>query len=165
MILLKKHTLQSFPLFLLCLCTGCALLPPNATQSAAVIIEDTNQSVLQVLQQVQRIANAPGDEQRHEVTAAQQAFQRDKSPLHRLKLGLLLALPNIAGNDEGRAMTLLESLHAHANASVRGLAALTTEQLTERQRQGKKIKALQDQLDELKAMERSLIERSSTQKK
>jgi len=165
MILLKKHSLQSFPILLLCLCTGCSLLPSNATQSAATVAEDLNQSVLQALQQVQRIANAPVEEQRHEVAAAQQAFQRDKSPLRRLQLGLLLAQPNIAGNDEGRALTLLESLHAHSNASVRALAAMTTEQLAERQRHGKKIKALQDQLDELKAMERSLIERSSTQKK
>jgi len=148
-------------IFALALLAGCNTLSGPANGQ----IEESNTWVLEALNRVQRIANAGAEEQRHEMTLAQQAFARDKSVASRLQLGLLLAMPNIAGNDENRALSTLEPLMAHPHPAVRALAAMTSEQIQERLRLGKKAKGLQDQLEELKNMERSLIERSAPRKK
>ncbi|TAK92497.1 MAG: hypothetical protein EPO06_01460 [Burkholderiaceae bacterium] len=144
---------------------GCALSPPSATPAAISAIDDDNQIVLSVLQQIQRVINASPEDQRRELTNAQQVFQRDKSTRTRLQLAVLLAQPSLTGNDDVRALALLEPLRNHANTSLRGLVTLVVEQANERQRLGRKAKTLEDQLDELKAMERSLIERSTPAKK
>lgn len=151
---LRCILLLSFFLFL----TACNMLPPN---SVATQKELANQLALDALSNTQRILNAPIEEQRREITQLQQAFQREKSVSNRLQLGLLLAMPTLPNNDDARALTLLEPLGSHPHPAVRSLANLVNEQIQERQRLEKKSHALLEQLEELKAMERSLIERSA----
>lgn len=138
--------------------TGCAESPQIA---ANMQIESTGQIVLDVLGATQRIINASSDEQRRELLQAQQAFQREKNLAHRLQLGVLLSMPNLPGKDDVRALSTLEPLLSHTHPAVRSLANLVSEHILERQRAERKIRVLQDQLEELKAMERSLIERST----
>ena len=137
---------------------GCADAPQIA---ATTQIENTGQIVLDVLAAAQRVVNAPSDEQRRELAQAQQAFQREKTLTHRLQLGLLSSMPNLPGKDDARALSTLEPLLTHPHPAVRSLASVISEQIQERQRYERKARVLQDQLEELKAMERSLIERST----
>lgn len=140
--------------------SGCAETPPAVVVPVAQM-EIPGQIVLEVLSTTQRISNAPSEEQRRELSQAQQVFQREKTLQHRLQLSVLLATPNLPGRDDARALNLLEPLLTHPHAAVRSLASLISEQILERQRFERKARTLQEQLEELKAMERSLIERST----
>jgi hypothetical protein len=116
---------------------------------------------------VQNVSAMPADDQRRELSGANQAFGRESSPLARLKLAMLLCLPGTVIADDGRALSLLEPMAAGtagpagANAgALRRFAGLLHAQVGERVREQKRSAQLREQLDALKAMERSLMERS-----
>jgi hypothetical protein len=114
----------------------------------------------------QNVAAMAADDQRRELSGANQAFGREPSPLARLRLALLLCLPGTAIADDSRALGLLEPMaagtagSAGANAGpLRRFAGLLHAQVGERVREQKRSAQLQQQLDALKAMERNLLER------
>lgn len=115
--------------------------------------------VLDILAQAQRVAAAPSDEQKRELAGAQQAYSRERSLPNRLRLGVLLALPVPALEDESRALALLEPVVSHGGP-VGQLAGLLCGQLNDRLKESRRSQQLKDQLDELKAIERQLIDRS-----
>lgn len=139
-----------FCLTVLCL-SACSHLPLPSGM-------DENRLVLDTLAQAQRVAQASAEEQRRELTSAQQAFNRDKGTANRLRLGVLLSLPQ-SGGDEGRALGVLEPLASSGNGPAGQFAALISAQLTERQRVDRRGQQWKEQLDQLKNIERQLIER------
>ena len=76
---------------------------------------------------------------------------------------MLYALPSSAIQDDARALTLLEASDPAPAGAVAQIAQLVAAQVRDRQRQmqeeQRKGDALRQQLDALKAIERSILER------
>jgi len=68
-------------------------------------------------------------------------------------------VPNTAFYDEPRALDLLDPVARNGDPRLSGLAALLVSQIQERRRLDATAQALQQKLDALKSLERSLIER------
>lgn len=150
-----KHLRSPALIFALAL-AGCSHLPLGGEDAW----------VIDALGYAQQVAARPAEAQRREVQAAQQAFARDKNTSSRLRLALLLSQPNLAGHDEGRAAALLEPLASGSgDGSARALASLLLTQINERQKGERQSRQMKDQLDELRSIERSLIERERPRKK
>jgi hypothetical protein len=138
--------------------------PPVIVQQApepTVKINEEAEEALAILNDLQKLVVASADEQKRELTAASQAVSRQRSDVARLTLGMLQSLP-ANGSDEVRAMSTLEPL-LRVNGPVRAAAIVILAQLGERQRslreEKKRAEDLQQKLDALKALERSLLGR------
>jgi len=125
-------------------------------------INEEAEEALAVLSDLQKLALAGPDEQKRELAAATQALARQKSDAVRLKLGMLQSLP-AGGGDEARALATLDPVLRQGNGPTRMVAAVLVAQLSERQRVVREEKRrsddLQQKLDALKALERSLLGR------
>jgi hypothetical protein len=128
-----------------------APVPPSAE------IEESRQAA-EILASAQRVAALGADDQRKELGAATQAFNRDRSNYSRVKLGTLYALPGAAIQDDARALSLLEPVAGGAGA-LKALAGVVHAQVSERVKVQKRADQLKEQLDQLRAVERSIIER------
>lgn len=128
-----------------------APIPPSAEAEEA-------RQAAEILAGNQRVAALGPDEQRKELGAATQAFNRDRSNYSRVKLGLLYALPGAAIQDDARALSLLEPVAGGAGV-LRALAGVVHAQVAERAKAQKRADQLKEQLDQLRAVERSIIER------
>jgi hypothetical protein len=128
--------------------------PPKVNEEA--------EEALAVLADLQKLALAGPDEQKRELAAATQAVARQKSDAARLKLGMLQSLP-AGGGDDARALATLDPVLRQGNGPTRMVAAVLMVQLSERQRavreEKRKVEDLQQKLDALKALERSLLGR------
>jgi hypothetical protein len=112
----------------------------------------------------QAAARKPADEQRRELAAATDSFNRERSPAARLRLALLLAQPGSAINDDARALALLEP-YAAANpngGALVQLGSLLQAQVADRIREQKRAQQLKEQIDALRAVDRNLMERGQT---
>lgn len=125
-------------------------------------VNEEAEEALAVLVDLQKLALASPDEQKRELAAATQALARQKSDATRLRLGMLQSLP-AGGADEARALATLDPVVKQGNGPTRMVAAVLIAQLTERQRalreEKRKADDLQQKLDALKALERSLLGR------
>jgi hypothetical protein len=119
--------------------------------------EESRQAA-EILASAQRVAGLGAEEQRKELGAATQAFNRDRSNYSRVKLGMLHALPGAAIQDDARALSLLEPVAGGAGA-LKALAGVVYAQVSERVKAQKRADQLKEQLDQLRAVERSIIER------
>ena len=132
---------------------------PPAPEAARV--NEEAEEALALLVDLQRLVLANADEQKRELSVAAQAVTRQKSEVARLRLGMLQSMP-ANGSDESRAINTLEPL-LKGSGSVRAVAILLLAQLNERQRtlrdEKKRAEDLQQKLDALKALERSLLGR------
>ena len=131
-------------------------LPEDQEQSLALLLEMT------------RAASASTDDLRKEFSGAQNAFNKDKSSLNRLRFVWLSALLGPAAGDDARLSGLLEPLIAKTGGlalthPLRPVAELILTQIAERTRQvreeQKRADALQQKLDALKAIEKQLLDR------
>ena len=131
-------------------------LPEDQEQSLALLLEMT------------RAASASADDLRKEFTGAQNAFNKDKSSVNRLRFAWLSALLGPAAGDDARLSGLLEPLVAKTGGlalthPLRPVAELILTQISERTRQvreeQKRADALQQKLDALKAIEKQLLDR------
>ena len=131
------------------------LEPPKVNEEA--------EEALALLTDLQKLVLASADEQRRELVAATQALARQKSDAVRLRLGMLQSLPAAGGGDEGRALATLEPILKQGSGPTRMVAAVLVAQLGERQRavreEKKRAEDLQQKLDALRALERSLLGR------
>lgn len=120
------------------------------------------EEALALLVDLQKLVLASADEQKRELAAATQALGRQKSDAVRLRLGMLQSLP-AAGGDDARALTTLEPIVKQGSGPTRMVASVLIAQLGERQRavreEKKRAEDLQQKLDALKALERSLLGR------
>lgn len=110
----------------------------------------------------------PGADLNREHEEVKRALARSNSDFSRMRLALLLSLPGASFRDDGRALGLLEPLLAAgaADNETRALARLLHVQISERRRveerlkdEQRKTEGLQQKLDALKSIEKSLLER------
>lgn len=93
----------------------------------------------------------------HEI--ARNAYARERTDFNRVRLAMLLGLPNTELNNDGRALELLEPVAKSEDGEFSALAALLVGQLHERKRLDANAQDLQKKLDALKSLERSMMER------
>jgi hypothetical protein len=140
-----------------------AAAPPPAPASVPPATAPTpeaeeSRQAAEILAGAQRVALLSADEQRKELGGATQAFNRDRSNFSRIRLGVLYALPGAAIQDDARALSLLEPV-AGGPGALKGLAGLVHAQVAERVKLQKRADQFREQLDQLRAVERSIIER------
>ena len=104
---------------------------------------------------------------------ARQSLVLTKNSVNRLRVALLLSLPNTAFHDNGTALTLTNEVlrdTKSTNTSLRGLASLLNTSLNEQQKiaedaaqklkdEQKRADSLQEKVDAIKKMEKNLIRR------
>jgi hypothetical protein len=108
----------------------------------------------------QHIRKLSGPEASREYEEARQAYARGRTDFNRVRLALILSLPGTSFNDDARALGLLDTVAKHEGGRLQGLAALLGANLREQQRLSASAQALQQKLDALKTLERSMIERN-----
>ena len=128
-----------------------------------------------LLTEFERLRRLPAAEIAREQEAARQLFNQTRSDNARVRLAMTMTVPGIGGNDEGRALDLLDPLVKNPTAPLHGLAFLMAAYLQEQRRlatqvhglqqnaQGlqQNVQALQQKLDALRTLERSLSEREA----
>lgn len=141
--------------------------PPLAAPEPIKLPEDQEQS-LSLLQELARTSSSNGDELRKEYATAQATFNKEKTQVNRLRFAWYSALLGPAQGDDVRLSGLLEPLVAKiggfgATHPLRPIAELLLAQINERVRQvqvqTKKVDELQKKLDDLKAIEKQLLDR------
>ncbi len=121
------------------------------------------------------VARASATVQKKELASCTTAFGRAPTPHARLKLGGLYAQPSPILRDDARAQALLEPLAmanvAPADRAIADLASLLYAQVAERLRllkeakdDAKKHEDLREQLDAMRSIERSIMQREERQR-
>jgi hypothetical protein len=106
----------------------------------------------------QRFATLSPDDQKRDYNAANQSYTRERTLPNRLRVALMLSVPGSAVQDDTRALALLDGLPPGTNP-LRQFAGFVQAQVAERTRTARRADQLKEQLDALRAVERSIIER------
>lgn len=120
------------------------------------------QQLAELVASAQRALHLDADAQRQALAAATTNYNRIKGVPERLRLALLLSLPGSAVQDDARALALLEPLVTGTPPRADALhryAALLHVDLNERARLQRRADQLKEQLEALRAVERSIIDR------
>lgn len=148
--------------------TACVPLSPvpdgatGLTQPAAVERSKEEAEVLALLAYYQGLLSLPAEELRREYQDVSRSFGRDRSELGRLKLALLMSVPEASWRDDARLLVLLEgsgSRTAEADSPRRQFVFLLQKWAGERQREQRRADELQQKLDALLTIERNLQKR------
>ena len=131
---------------------------PAPTPPAPVVEADESRQAAELLGYYQRVAGLGLEDQKRELATATQSFNRERSNANRVRLALLYSIPGSAMQDDVRAAQLLEPI-ASGNGAVRQLAGLVHAQVTDRLKTQKRADQLKDQVEQLRAIEKDLIER------
>jgi hypothetical protein len=132
--------------------------PAPAPRPVPTAEDEESRQAAEILASTQRVSQLGADEQRKELGTATQAFGRDRSNFSRIKLAMFYALPGAAIQDDARALSLLEPV-AGGPGALKALAGVVHAQVAERVKAQKRADQLKEQLDQLRAVERSIIER------
>jgi hypothetical protein len=150
---------------LVLLLAGCAVLRPGAGESL---------QVSEIVSAAVSVARAAPDEQRRQLSHAQQMFAAVQDDVNRARLAALLATLPAPLRDEARAAALLEPLAARRpETPLVQFAGLLAAGAAERQRITRELRAaerreeaaeeragtLRQQVDALKSIERGILER------
>lgn len=145
---------------------GCAMLPgatpePDAVSASMSSADRAQESaeVSALLAYYQGLLDLPAEDLRREYQGISQSFARDRSETMRLRLAMLLCVPGAAWRDDARLLALLEganSRKAPPDSPRRQFVVFLQKQVAERQREHKRADELQQKLDSLLAIERSL---------
>ncbi|PKO70520.1 MAG: hypothetical protein CVU20_10225 [Betaproteobacteria bacterium HGW-Betaproteobacteria-14] len=115
----------------------------------------------------QELLGMPAEELKREYQSVSQAFARDRSELGRLRLALLMCVPGAAWRDDAKLLGMLEgaaSRKAPFDSPRLQFIILLQKLVMERQKEQKRADELQQKLDSMLTIERSLRGRR-TQKK
>lgn len=112
-----------------------------------------------LIEYFQRLRKLSGPDIAREHETARQSFVRSRSDYERIRLAMVLSVPGFAFSDDGRALELLDPVSRNHNGQLQGLAFLLASHLQERRRLDATAQGLQQKLDALKSLERSLIDR------
>lgn len=114
----------------------------------------------------EQVRKLPAVEVGREHEGARAAFARSRSDFDRMRLAMLFSIPNTPVSDDLRAMEMLDPVLKSNNSGLRGLASLIAAHLQERRRLEtgmhglqQNVQGLQQKLDALMSLERSLIDR------
>ncbi len=141
--------------------------PPPAPKSVepapppAPAISEEERQALALLSDLQRLAVAPAEDIRRELggNASASKLRGDSA---KVRMAWLLSVPGTGSQNELRALTLLEQVIGKSPSATptKQIAVLLHAQISERVRavheERKKTEAVQQKLDALKALERSL---------
>jgi len=131
-----------------------AVAPPAPAVPPAPLTD-----IKRLLDYFRAVKKLAGVELAREYENARAAFTRTRSDYDRARLALLHALPDTAFNDESRALDLLDPLVRSQNSMLNDLAFLIHAFVHEQRRLEQSLNGVQEKLDALKALEKSLIER------
>jgi len=134
--------------------------PAPVPVPAPAVEADESRQVAELLGYYQRVAGFGPDDQKRELATATQAFNRERSNANRVRLALLYSIPGGATQDDARAAQLLEPV-AGGSGAFRQLAGLVHAQVTDRVKTQKRADQLKDQVEQLRAIEKQLMERGS----
>jgi hypothetical protein len=170
-----RHSALSVILVALALLGGCAAsrtasAPASMTSPPApapALVAGSSNIVGDLLAYYETLASLPNDQLEREYARAQQDFLKDNSARNRFRLVLLLALPGARFHDSNAALSLLNGYLARSRQDGLGnFAYLLANLIVEQNDREQKLKAsqrradlLQQQLEELKSIERSLSQR------
>ncbi len=154
---------------------GCALLPGAAPEPAepvpvsapGVDYMKENAEVSALLAYYQDLLAMPAEELKREHQGISQSFARDRSELGRLRLVLLMCVPGAAWRDDGKLLALLDgavSRKAPPESPRHQFIVLLQKLVAERQREQKRADELQQKLDSMLTIERSLRGRQPPKK-
>lgn len=132
-------------------------VPPPAVEPVRPIAPvHESERLLDYFRQVRKLG---GVELGREHETVRVAYLRTRSDFDRVRLAMVLSLPETALNDETRALELLEPMVKNQSSPLHGLASLLHTFVQEQRRLEKSVQGMQQKLDALKVMERNLIER------
>ena len=129
----------------------------------AAPVNEEEQQTIALLADLQRYTGESNEELRRDLAAAVQALNRARTEPNRIRVAVLLTLPGAGPPDDARAIALLESVSGKTpgTSPIKQLAAVLLAQIAERMRgmseERKKSAAAQEKLDQLRAVERSLL--------
>ncbi len=143
------------------LVAGCVPLTEGETREPAPAVEMRRpvSDVESLLLYYQHIGKLKEIQLGRELEIARNAYAREGSDFNRVRLAMVLGLPNTALNDNARALELLEPVVKNPSGEFSALASLLAVQLQERKRLDANTQDLQKKLDALKSLERSMMER------
>ncbi|MEZ5614959.1 MAG: hypothetical protein R3E35_07065 [Rhodocyclaceae bacterium] len=110
----------------------------------------------------QALLAMPPDELKREYQGVSRAFAIEPGEPARLRLAMLLCVPGAAWHDDARLLALLDaaaSLKAPPDSPRRRFVVLLQKLVAERQRERRRADELQQKLDAMVTIERSLRER------
>lgn len=138
---------------------------PEPPPPAPPPVNEEEQQALALLNDLHRLASASSDDLKREMASASQAVARGRNDVARVRLAWMISLTGAGPDDDARALALLEQVMGKSAAAspTKQLAALLHTQIGIRVRdvreEQKKTEAVQQKLDALKALERSLTGR------
>ena len=109
-----------------------------------------------------RVRKLPAAELAREQDAARRALSRSRSDGNRMRYALVLAVPGASAADETRALETVEPLTRNTASSLHGLAVLLTTMLQEQRRLDTQAQGLQQKLDAMLELERSMTGREGS---
>lgn len=139
-------------------CPGCGTRPiPESgaepwTRTGARRPAGDAESLLMYYEYVRKL---PAAERVKDYETARQRFMKTRSEFNRVRYAIALSVPGTSFNDDARALDTLEPLLRNQHAVLHSLAYMVGAQIQE-QRRGQD---LQQKLEALKSLEKSLIER------
>lgn len=136
------------------LLAGCAALRSQSPPDG----ELEERQVIQLIDYAQRVAAMTAEQQRREYSASNRAFAGDGGPKSRIRLALLLATPGASVQDLSRAVSLLEPMVVPGDTAspLRSLARLLYAQLKERASEQEHARQMRDQIEALKVADRTM---------
>lgn len=144
----------------LALLGGCTGMPPFGSGEPAPSLQAepaaSSESLLAYFQQVRKMSGA---ELAREQQAAQRAYERSRSDDARVRLAMVLTPPNAAATDQARALELVAPVARNRQSRLQGVAFMMETYLRELRRIDAEAQSAQQKLEQLKSLERSLIER------
>lgn len=147
----------------LLLFAGCGALreveTPDAAASPVEDVRTDNAEAARALAFYARARQLSGPELARAQESARRALARSRGDAARLRYAMLLALPGAAAGDDVRALELLEPVTRSTDGGLRGLALLMTAFLQEQRRLEAGAQGLQQKLDALMSLERSMTGR------
>ena len=142
--------------------------PPQQTQAPtpppqrppAIVVRPSEVETL--VSEFQRLRKLPPPELAREQDAARQALAQSRSDSARLRYAITLAMPGLPTGDDVRALEVLDPVVKNTGSSLNALAVLLAAYIQEHRRLGTQVQALQQKLDALRMLERSLSERGES---
>jgi len=130
-------------------------------QPAVTDLPGESAEVSKALVYYARARKLAGPELAREQEAARRALARTRTDANRVRYALMLTVPGAAAPDDGRVMELLEPVARNGDSALHGLALLVTAFLQEQRRLDGSVQNLQQKLDALLTLERSMTGREA----
>ena len=124
---------------------------PEARPPARTVVSDS-ETLLSYVDHVRKLSAA---EFSREVDTVRKLYARVRTDVVRMRYAILLTAPAAPPGEDVRAIELLDPLLKSADAGIRALATLLSTQLQEQRR----AQGLQQKLDALMSLDKTMIER------